>query len=54
MKYVEVIADSGSSDTIRAIADQAKAEDLRSGVTGEDRMQLTRILVEDDALQFLV
>ena len=54
MKYVEVIAESGSSDTIRAIADQAKAEDLRLGVSGEDGMQLTRILVEDDVLQDVI
>jgi uncharacterized hydrophobic protein (TIGR00341 family) len=54
MKYVEVIAESGSSDTIRAIADQAKAEDLRLGVSGEDGMQLTRILVEDDVLQVVI
>jgi uncharacterized hydrophobic protein (TIGR00341 family) len=54
MKYVEVIAESGSADTIRAIADKTKAEDLRLGVIGEDGMQLSRILVEDDALQDVV
>jgi uncharacterized hydrophobic protein (TIGR00341 family) len=54
MKYVEVIAESGSSDTIRAIADQAKAEDLRQGVVCEDGMQLTRILVSDTVLQDVV
>lgn len=51
MKYVEVIAESGSSDTIRAIADQAKAEDLRSGIPDEDGMQWSRMLIEDDVLQ---
>jgi len=51
MKYVEVIAESGSSDTIRAIADQSNAEDLRSGIPGEDGMQWSRMLIEDDVLQ---
>jgi len=51
MKYVEVIAESGSSDTIRAIADQSNAEDLRSGIPDEDGMQWSRVLIEDDALQ---
>ena len=54
MKYVEVIAESGSSDTIRAIADKAKAEDLRSGVPGEDSMQWSRMLIEDDVLQDVI
>jgi uncharacterized hydrophobic protein (TIGR00341 family) len=51
MKYVEIIADSGSADTIKAIADKAKAEDLRVGVIGEDGMQQTRLLLNDEELQ---
>jgi len=51
MKYAEVIAESGSSDTIRAIADQSNAEDLRSDIPDEDGMQWSRMLIEDDALQ---
>jgi uncharacterized hydrophobic protein (TIGR00341 family) len=51
MKYVEVIADAGSSDTIVAIAEKAKAQDFRLGVVGEDGMQQMRMLVSDDKLQ---
>ena len=51
MKYVEIIADQGSSDTLLAIAEKVKAADLRYGVTGEDGMRQTRMLVADDRLQ---
>lgn len=51
MKYVEVIADAGSADTLRAIADKVKAVDFRAGVTGEDGMQQMRMLVNDDKVQ---
>lgn len=51
MKYVEVIADSGSADTISAIAEKVKADDFRLGVTGADGMQQMRMLVSDTAVQ---
>lgn len=51
MKYVEIIADAGSSDTVSAIAEKAKVLDLRLGVVGKDGMQQIRMLVNDDDLQ---
>ncbi|PLY12718.1 MAG: TIGR00341 family protein [Sedimenticola sp.] len=51
MKYVEVVTDAGSSDTIVAIAEKAEALDCRRGVLCEDGMQLMRLLVADDKLQ---
>lgn len=54
MKYVEVIADAGSADTVSAIADKAKAEDFRLGVLGDDGMQQMRLLVSDDRLQWVL
>jgi uncharacterized hydrophobic protein (TIGR00341 family) len=51
MKYVEVIAGAGSSDTVLAIAEKAKAQDFRLGVAGEDGMRQMRMLVGDDKLQ---
>ena len=51
MKYVEIIAEEGSSDTIVAIADKAKARDIRLGMVGDDGMRQTRILVSDAQLQ---
>lgn len=51
MKYVEIIAEEGSSDTILAIADKAKARDIRLGMVGDDGMRQTRILVSDAQLQ---
>lgn len=51
MKYVEVIADAGSSDTISAIASKANAVDFRIGAIGEDGMQQMRILISDDHLE---
>ena len=51
MKYVEIIANAGSSDTVSAIAEKAKSIDIRLGVVGEDGMQQMRMLVSDDNLQ---
>ena len=51
MKYVEIIADAGSSGTVSAIAEKAKAMDFRLGVVGEDGMQQMRMLVSEDNLQ---
>jgi uncharacterized hydrophobic protein (TIGR00341 family) len=51
MKYVEVVADSGSSNTVQAVAEKAKAVDFRLGAVGEDGMRQMRMLVSDDHLQ---
>jgi uncharacterized hydrophobic protein (TIGR00341 family) len=51
MKYVEVIADAGSSDTILAIANKVNAVDFRTGIVGEDGLQQMRMLVNNDKLQ---
>ncbi|WP_455198054.1 TIGR00341 family protein [Kaarinaea lacus] len=51
MKYIEIIADAGNTDTIAAIAEKAEAIDFRSGITGDDNVQQSRILVNDDKLQ---
>ena len=51
MKYVEVTANAGSADTVLAIANKVKAQDLRLGVVGEDGMQGMRMLVSDGSLQ---
>jgi uncharacterized hydrophobic protein (TIGR00341 family) len=54
MKYVEIIAEEGSSDTILAIAEHAKVQDFRLGVTGKDSMQQMWMLVSDDKLQMVL
>lgn len=54
MKYVEIIADAGSSDTLLAIAEHVKVQDFRLGVTGEDSMQQMWMLVSDDKLQLVL
>lgn len=51
MKYVEVIAEAGSSATVQAAAEKAKAADFRLGAVGEDGMRQMRMLVSDDRLQ---
>ena len=50
MKYVEVVADAGNSDTIAALAEKLEARDVRLGVVGEAGMQAVRLLVPDDKL----
>lgn len=54
MKYVEIVASAGSVDTIRAIADKARAQDFRVGAVDEGGMQQMRMLVSDDRLQGLL
>ena len=54
MKYIEIVAAAGSSETIAAIAEKAKAEDCRLGVVGEDGMQQMRLLVSNDKLQWVL
>lgn len=51
MKYVEVIANSGSADTVAAIAEKVQAVDFRLSAIGSDDMQAMRILVSDGKLQ---
>ena len=51
MKYIEVLADADSCDTISAIAKKFKALDFRLGLVGEDGMQIMRLLVHNDKVQ---
>ena len=51
MKYIEITANAGSSDTILAIADKVKARDTRLGMIGDDGMRQSRMLVPDDQFQ---
>lgn len=51
MKYVEVIAESGSLPVVRTIAEKYKATDFRLGLVGDDGMQPMRLIVADDKLQ---
>jgi len=51
MKYVEVVADKGSADTVVAIAEKNEASDFRIGAAGKDGMQTMRLLVADDKIQ---
>ena len=51
MKYVEIVANASSVDTISAIAEKAKAEDFHVGAPSESNMLQMRMLVGDNALQ---
>lgn len=51
MKYVEVVAGTGSAANVSAIAKKYKAQDFRLGVPGEDGLQPMRLLVADEQLQ---
>lgn len=51
MKYVEIIADAGSSSAVSAMAQEAQVQDFRLGVVAEDGMQQMWMLVSDDKLQ---
>ena len=54
MKYVEIVSESGSIDTIRAIADKESVFDMRVGPVCEDGMRQIRLLVKDDGLQWVL
>lgn len=54
MKYVEVVAEEGSTATITAIAEKADAQDFRIGPVGEDGLCVMRLLVADDRLQWVL
>jgi len=51
MKYLEVVAEAGSADTVAAIAEKVAADDFRLSLVGEDGKQAMRILLADDRLQ---
>jgi len=51
MKYVEIVADASSTDTVSAIAKKLEASDFRLGEVGEDSMRAMRLLVADDKIQ---
>ncbi|MDE2273067.1 MAG: TIGR00341 family protein, partial [Gammaproteobacteria bacterium] len=51
MKYVEVVANSGVSSTVSAIAEKFEAQDFRLGAVAKDGTQPMRLVVNDDALQ---
>ena len=51
MKYIEVIADKGSADTIAAIADKVSSPDIRFGSVDDNGVQSIRLLVSDDRVQ---
>jgi uncharacterized hydrophobic protein (TIGR00341 family) len=54
MKYVEVVVDAGSTDTVSAIAKKFEASDFRAGKVGEDKMRPMRLLVADDKIQLVL
>ena len=54
MKYVEVVANAGSADTIKAISVKVDAHDFRLGLVGDDNMQQMRMLVSDDKVQWVI
>jgi len=51
MKYVEVVMEEGSADTVSAIGEKSDVSDFRIGETGKDGMQSMRLLVADDKIQ---
>ncbi len=51
MKLIEIIADTGSADTVSAIGDKYQCRDFRLGEPDENGMQPMRILVGDDKAQ---
>lgn len=51
MKYIEILADAGNSDTITALAEQFEIRDLRLGAVDENNIQTMRLLVEDAKYQ---
>ncbi len=51
MKYIEVISEPGSVDTVSAIADKYESSDFRLGIIGEDGKQTMRMIISDDHLQ---
>jgi len=54
MKLIEVMADSGSADTVSAVAEKFKAHDFRLGFTGPDGRQAMRMVVADENTQIVL
>ena len=54
MKYIEIIANADSCDTVLAIAKKEEAQDFRLGRVEDDGMQQMRILVSDDKQQLVL
>jgi uncharacterized hydrophobic protein (TIGR00341 family) len=51
VKLIEVMADAGSADTLKAVAEKFKAYDFRLGFTGPDGRQAMRMVVADESAQ---
>ncbi|MCK5111713.1 MAG: TIGR00341 family protein [Arcobacteraceae bacterium] len=51
MKYIEIIANNSSIDTIKKIAEYNNAVDFRLGIDCQDDMRQIRLLVDDKDLQ---
>lgn len=51
MKYIEVVSDPGSVDTISSIAEKYESSDFRLGAVGEDGMQSMRMIISENHLQ---
>ena len=51
MKYIEIIADAGNTDTIAAICEQIEINSFRPGLIDEGNYQQSQILVSDEKLQ---
>ena len=54
MKYVEIVAEAGSADTVAAIAEKIKASDLRLAPADEDGLMQMRLLIDDGHLQWVL
>lgn len=51
MKYIEIIADAGNTDTIAAISEKSEVTDYHPGAIDENNLQQSRILTSDEKLQ---
>jgi len=51
MKIIEVIADQGNADTVKAVAEKFEALDFRLGVVDDAGVQVMRLVVSDSQLQ---
>lgn len=54
MKYVEVIANKTSKETVIKLAEHVNAKDVRFGLVGEDGLQPMRLLINDSKLQHVL
>ncbi|QID17284.1 TIGR00341 family protein [Nitrogeniibacter mangrovi] len=51
MKYVEIVAEASSTQTLIGVADKVRALDVRFGPIGDDGMRQARLLLRDDRVQ---